>query len=177
MGRLARVVVLLACLVMVAHPAWAHDDAPLGSLHVASSLHRVPGIASPGPPPETMAAPHASPETAAPGLLLLLASIAMLAACTKPRRVLVGLLAFGLVLFSAEAAVHSVHHLGDREEASRCDVATIAGQLAAVPADAVIFDLALIAVGSAPPVEPPAPARRPLYSPNRGRSPPASPSA
>src|SRR5262245_16924323 len=174
-GRSGRLVVLLACLVLVAHPAWAHDAAPLGLPHVASSPpHLEP--ASPTSLPALIAATRIYPETTGFWLLLLVASFGILGARAGPRRIVAGLLVVGLAPFSVEAAVHSVHHLGDRKEASRCDVATIAGQLSAVPADAVVFDLALIVVGSAPPADPPAPGRRLLFSPNRGRAPPVSPS-
>src|SRR5262245_61576415 len=179
MGRSARVVArltsptLLICVLLLVCPAWAHDAAPSRPPQVALSLQGLPSSPSPAPAPQAIASAHGSPEAVGPWSLLLLTSIAILAARTRPRRLVAGVLVVVLVVFSVETAVHSVHHLGAREEASRCEVASIAGHLSAVPAEAVVCDLTLSAVGSAPPAEPPVPAQRLPYSPNRGRAPPA----
>jgi hypothetical protein len=53
-----------------------------------------------------------------------------------PRRAIVSLAIVLLVLFGFEGAVHSVHHLGDRDGLARCVVEWAASHLSGAVADA-----------------------------------------
>ena len=173
MGRFAAAAVLVAALALMASPVWGHDGAPPVS-GVAPSLDLTPVS---GPPPvSTATIAHASPETAGLWMLLLLAPAAILAACARSRRVLIVLLVVVLAVFLAEAAVHSVHHLGEGEHAHHCDFATIAGELSVVPAAVIAIDYVLTMAGGGSPTAPLVPPRRLISAPSRGRAPPALPS-
>jgi hypothetical protein len=105
--------------------------------------------------------------------LAALAVAALIAARIPPRRTLGLALVALLAVFAAESAVHSVHHLADRQTATQCVVALasahVHGAAADVPAatewlPAVVGEIAL--------AEPDRPGARPLR-PDEGRAPPA----
>jgi hypothetical protein len=168
--------VLMAALLLLAAPGWAHENAPaIRTVAATPPLDLVPVTGTPSPPPETIAG--APGDAAGYGALLILAAIAVLVARIKSRRVVMALLVIALTVFSVEATVHSVHHLGDANHETHCDFASVAAQLSVVAADGVVVDHTLtVAAGgfNAAPLVVPA---RLVYSPNRGRAPPARPSA
>jgi hypothetical protein len=144
-------------------------------LPLAAHAHSRGVTAEPIPAPlERVASLRAAAPTAPPiALPLALAAGVLLAvAAYHPRRALALSLAALLVVFTAEAAVHSVHHLGDHAGAA-CAVAATACQLAAV------VDHVSPAVQAPPPAsvavtaghEAPPPA--PRHGPDPARAPPA----
>jgi len=174
MSRYPAAAVLVVTLALWATPVWAHDAAPPGTYLVTPRVDPAP-LTDISPWSNTIIA-NGSPQTAELWVLLLLAHAAVLAAFAKSRRALVGLLIVMLLVFSVEATVHSVHHLGDGERASNCEFATIAGQLSVVPADVVVFDHVLAPAAGERSPDPEIPPRSVAYPPSRGRAPPARPS-
>ena len=154
---------LAVWLVGLLLPLAAHAHSRSVTPEPASApLERVASLRAAAP----VMPPIALPLALGAGVLLTAA-----AAC-RSRRVFALSLAALLVVFTAEAAVHSVHHLGDRAGAT-CAVAAIACQLAAAVDDATP------AVQAPPPVsvavtaghEAPPPA--PRHGPDPARAPPA----
>jgi hypothetical protein len=136
MTRRAVVVLLAAVLVGAGVPviAWAHPGVPPTIAPV------VPASPSPASPDVVAERAWTSAGRAAAHVLaLLVVGIALVGPLTARHRrgrrlVLVGI-CLVLVLVGFEGALHSVHHLGDLQQADRCPVASGADHVSAVDLD------------------------------------------
>ena len=109
---------------------------PVGASHPPVTLEIAPAEAETGDPDSMLAEspPPATPRTAALICLAVLALPGPLA--TRQRRRTATLATLGLLVwFSAEAAFHSAHHLGEPGEAERCLVFSAAQHVPGVDAE------------------------------------------
>ena len=118
-----------------------------------------------------------APATPAPRPLWPLAAGLALAGLAltvvAPRRALRLALVLLLVVFTAESAVHSVHHLADQQAAKHCVIAAASAHVHGVSLDAPAQTLWLpTPVGAVAAAAPDRPGARPLR-PDEGRAPPA----
>src|SRR5215475_5112093 len=88
-------------------------------------------------------------------------------------RLLTAALLAGLTYFAFEEAVHSVHHLGEPEEAAACAIALVATNLAGAVGERPFIAPSLAASQElVPGPVPPGPFVR-IENPDHGRAPPA----
>ncbi|HEY1335516.1 MAG TPA: hypothetical protein VGF31_14735 [Myxococcaceae bacterium] len=140
----------MALLLLLAMPAYAHDDAD----------H--PGI---------IAIAVSGSGTGPSGLLL--GAIAAVIGLGMTRRRLLALALAGLLLvLTLEAAVHSVHHLDDPARAAECAVAVATAHAPIDLADAVTADPAYLRVWYPIRTAFPDPLAQRAPAPRTGRSPP-----
>jgi hypothetical protein len=121
--------------------------------------------------------PSYSPGGKALAVLLLLAAIFVSAwfAAGRRGRPPIRIIGLSLVLIATgfEAAIHSVHHLGDAAAAERCLVAATGQHVAAVDVDGPRVTDPLLQVSEAAPPARPSLARTVWLAPDAGRGPPA----
>ena len=79
-----------------------------------------------------------------------------------------------LLLFAFESGVHAVHHLGDREAASQCSVASASTHLAGTLAEPVQIDVLRRSPMQTPPAAPHPVAASQPFRPDAGRAPPSA---
>jgi hypothetical protein len=130
MRRVGRLFLLALTLLVLAPPAWAHRIAPASPDRAAM----VPEASGSEPQRPELPASGASPDVprsaAAPWALLIAAGVAVIV--VRSRRAVAGLVVVLLAVFLFDAAIHSVHHLGDRDGAARCVVESAASHLSGV---------------------------------------------
>jgi hypothetical protein len=169
---LATLVVLEAVAILgVTAPALAHAPergaagalAPMVDVSVESAAPAVPALVD---PIVTMI-----PASPAEIWLPLLILIAFLFVTSRSRRVVAGALIGLLAVLAFEAGLHSVHHLGQQRDATRCIIESVSSNLGGAVGEPMILvgpaetaDLALHLESVAPP-------QRSLR-PDRGRAPP-----
>jgi hypothetical protein len=107
--------------------------------------------------------------------LLLVGGIGLVRLATYPScgRVIALGLSLTLGVFTAEAAVHSVHHLAEPETGATCSVLTGSQHLSWGEAQATAADTRPLRVAPAPLLPADAAPISPVYRPHQGRAPPA----
>lgn len=164
---------LLTALVVfgLTAPTRAHvldRAASLPVVQVAEVDVRNSGPTVPAPVSSVVAAVPASPTVPLIPLLVLAAS---LIPAFRSRRAVAGLLMVLLAMFAFEAGVHSVHHIGDQDEAARCVVASASSSLSGAIADPGTLVAPAATDDVAPPLELGTLPQR-FALPDQGRAPP-----
>jgi hypothetical protein len=131
------------------------------------------GVAHPTSPP-------ALPDAAIPGLLLavglaLLAGLAVrrLGSGRARARAMATALSLALTVFTFEAALHSVHHVGDPASGAACSVLAGSHNLAWGVDEPLGTETPTLEVTVAPFVRPEDAPRIQIHRPHQGRAPPA----
>jgi hypothetical protein len=114
--RLTLAAVLAIALLAGSTGAWAH---PVVEVVTAVEAEPPPAAA-----PPALIAPVETPATTMPGALVLSLALVVAGVAAAPRRALALALVLVLGVLALELGIHSVHHLGDRQAASQCDVAS-----------------------------------------------------
>lgn len=104
--------------------------------------------------------------------LVLLVVGTLLIVSIGSRRARAGLIAGLLLFFAFEAAIHSVHHIGDREGQTRCGVAAASSQLSGVLAEPIEMASSAVALGPVPLWPAPVASSRPSRA-DQQRAPPS----
>lgn len=117
----------LAILAIAPSVARAHDVVEVVSAAVPIELPAHALSAAPTPP-------------ALPGAIVLALVVLFALASLRPRRALGLALALVLSAFAFENALHSVHHLDDRQAATHCTIAVTGAQLHGTAVDTVAFE-------------------------------------
>ena len=149
---------------------------PASASHPPVRLEIALGEADASSPDPTLAEspPPATPGTAALICLAVLALPGLLAARQWRRTATVATLGL-LVWFSAEAAFHSAHHLGEAGETERCPVFSAAQHLPGVDPEPPVPVLARPASTAAAPLQLPVAPSRVVLDSELARAPPARP--
>jgi len=171
--RLAVVAGLVVALGLGVMPAEAHRR--LAPATVAVETTAALDVALAAPPAEALGRLvwTAGPSPVdAPVLVVVALAVAGVLASRRPRRAAALVMVLALAVFSVEAGVHSVHHLGDRERSEHCAVAVAAQHLSGDLTDGVPLDgPALVASTADVVVVAESPSSR-AVSPHQGRAPP-----
>ena len=161
---LAAALVAITLLAASATAVWAHPvvEAPTVEIEaLTGGAQLVP------------AAPAETPSPV-PVSLVLGAVLALGGAVAAPRRVLALALVLILSLLALELGIHSVHHLGDRQAASQCDVASASTHVhGATPQAPTCSPWVPTLLGAVLTPESGRPGAR-LIRPDEGRAPPAA---
>ena len=162
---LAALLVAAAVLSASATGAWAH---PVAEVAVVED-EPVPDAPAPAPAVSPAESPAAAPVPLVVGLVLALA-----VAAAAPRRALAVALVLVLSVLAVEVGVHSVHHLGDRQAAAQCDVASASTHVhGATPQAPSCSPWVPTLLGAVLTPESGQPGAR-LIRPDEGRAPPAA---
>jgi hypothetical protein len=163
--RLTLAVLLAVTLLAGATAAWAHPVA-----EVVTVQAEPPAAAAPPAP----AAPVETPATTMPLALVVGLVLAVAGVAAAPRRALALALVLVLGLLALELGIHSVHHLGDRQAASQCDVASASTHVhGATPQAPTCAPWVPTLLGAVLAPEAGQPGGR-LIRPDEGRAPPAA---
>jgi hypothetical protein len=155
--RLTLAVLLAVTLLAGATAAWAHPVAEVVTVQA-----------------EPPAAPVETPATTMPLALVVGLVLAVAGVAAAPRRALALALVLVLGLLALELGIHSVHHLGDRQAASQCDVASASTHVhGATPQAPTCAPWVPTLLGAVLAPEAGQPGGR-LIRPDEGRAPPAA---
>jgi hypothetical protein len=165
--------VVVAAVLLLSTPAWAHIDANAVVPVPAATTALIPAPLADTPSAAALASDaYWAAGSAADAVWILVTAAAVALALARRRRRVALACVVVLLLMAFESGVHSVHHLADRPDA-HCVIAAVSAHTGGVTVDTVAFEPPSDVVSVVSPSSPAGIARR-SDSPDRGRAPPSA---